>query len=71
MITDEARLLVVFQRFRVFLLCRRCQGCNIKDWYEEDLAYVHDVGYGNFALGSKKARQGLVVDLGCGSGLWA
>ena len=53
----------------------------MRDWYKEDLPYVHDVGYGNFALESalsileildqSMARQGLVVDLGCGSGLWA
>lgn len=51
------------------------------EWYGEDLAFIHDVGYGGFALGSapavleilerSKARGGLVVDLGCGSGLWA
>jgi SAM-dependent methyltransferase len=49
--------------------------------YGEDLAYIHDVGHGEFALGSapgileildqNKIREGLVVDLGCGSGLWA
>jgi SAM-dependent methyltransferase len=51
------------------------------EWYREDLAYIHDVGHGDFALGAapgilgileKNAiREGLVVDLGCGSGLWA
>ena len=50
-------------------------------WYKEDLAFIHDVGYGDFALGSApgileildrcEIRRGLVVDLGCGSGLWA
>ena len=50
-------------------------------WYREDLAYIHDVGFGDFALGSAPGileilrrngiREGLVVDLGCGSGLWA
>src|ERR1700720_557609 len=49
--------------------------------YENDLAYIHDVGFGDFAKNSspgllKLLRQngiadGLVVDLGCGSGLWA
>jgi SAM-dependent methyltransferase len=51
------------------------------EWYKEDLAFIHDVGHGDFALGSapgileilkrSKIREGLVVDLGCGSGLWA
>ena len=50
-------------------------------WYKEDLAYIHDVGFGDYALGSAPGilqtldrnaiRGGLVVDLGCGSGLWA
>jgi SAM-dependent methyltransferase len=50
-------------------------------WYGEDLAYIHDVGHGEFALRSAPGilqildrggiRDGLVVDLGCGSGLWA
>jgi SAM-dependent methyltransferase len=50
-------------------------------WYREDLAYVHDAGFGGFTLGSAPGileilhrndiREGLVVDLGCGSGLWA
>jgi SAM-dependent methyltransferase len=49
--------------------------------YKEDLAYIHDVGHGDFALGAapgileifarNSIRGGLVVDLGCGSGLWA
>jgi SAM-dependent methyltransferase len=51
------------------------------EWYREDLAYIHDVGHASFALESAPgileildqggAREGLVVDLGCGSGLWA
>ena len=51
------------------------------EWYKEDLAFIHDIGYGDFALEStpgileildqSKIRDGLVVDLGCGSGLWA
>ncbi len=50
-------------------------------WYGEDLAYIHDAGHADFALRSapdileimdqNKIRGGLVVDLGCGSGLWA
>lgn len=49
--------------------------------YGTDLAYIHDAGFGEFALQSatgllKLLRQngvddGLVVDLGCGSGIWA
>ena len=50
-------------------------------FYTDDLAYIHDVGFGKFALKStrglldilrqRKILGGLVVDLGCGSGLWA
>ncbi len=49
--------------------------------YQEDLAYIHDVGHGDFArdaaphllkmLVAAGIRDGLVVDLGCGSGIWA
>jgi SAM-dependent methyltransferase len=49
--------------------------------YSEDLAYIHDAGYGDFARGAAPAllaaldahgiTSGLVVDLGCGSGIWA
>jgi SAM-dependent methyltransferase len=49
--------------------------------YENDLAYIHDRGFGEFARGSAPGllqllRQngiadGLIVDLGCGSGIWA
>ena len=49
--------------------------------YQEDLAYIHDVGFGAFALQSAPGllrlleqsgvKEELVVDLGCGSGLWA
>jgi SAM-dependent methyltransferase len=51
------------------------------DAYQDDLAYIHDRGFGGFARSSapgllKLLRQngipdGLVVDLGCGSGIWA
>ena len=50
-------------------------------WYREDLAYIHDVGHADFALEvapgileilrQSRILEGLVVDLGCGSGLWA
>ena len=49
--------------------------------YKNDLAYIHDTGFGDFARNAapgllKILRQagiatGIVVDLGCGSGLWA
>ncbi len=49
--------------------------------YSEDLAYIHDVGFGGFAqrasagllriLRRSGISKGLVVDLGCGSGIWA
>ena len=49
--------------------------------YDEDLAYIHDTGFGFFALQSAPGllrllrtggvTSGLVVDLGCGIGLWA
>lgn len=51
------------------------------EYYREDLAYIHDVGHADFALESAPGileilsqngvGEGLVVDLGCGSGLWA
>ncbi|ALF53288.1 methyltransferase type 11 [Nostoc piscinale CENA21] len=50
-------------------------------WYKEDLAFIHDDGFRDYALKSapgileilrqNKINSGLVVDLGCGSGLWA
>jgi SAM-dependent methyltransferase len=49
--------------------------------YGRDVAHVHDTGYGDFArdaapgllalLRAAGVRDGLVVDLGCGSGIWA
>jgi len=49
--------------------------------YESDLAFIHDVGFGEFARSSAPGildlfvrggiTQGTVVDLGCGSGIWA
>ena len=49
--------------------------------YEEDLAYIHDVGYGAFAESAAQGildlfrkeglASGTVADLGCGSGIWA
>lgn len=50
-------------------------------FYDQDLAYVHHVGFGEFAeqVGNElisifqqaKISTGLVIDLGCGSGIWA
>lgn len=49
--------------------------------YDEDLAYIHDVGFGDFArqaapgllkwMRSRGFAAGRVIDLGCGSGIWA
>jgi SAM-dependent methyltransferase len=49
--------------------------------YREDLAYIHDVGFSDYALGAAPGllrlllrhgiKGGLVVDLGCGGGHWA
>jgi SAM-dependent methyltransferase len=49
--------------------------------YSSDLAYIHDVGFGDFARSTAPGLlslfrrngigRGLVVDLGCGSGIWA
>jgi len=48
--------------------------------YGEDLAYIHDAGFVRFANGcapgllailrSADVQEGLIVDLGCGSGVW-
>jgi len=49
--------------------------------YREDLAYIHDAGFRDYALNAapglleilrnNDVTGGLVVDLGCGSGRWA
>jgi SAM-dependent methyltransferase len=49
--------------------------------YADDLAYIHDVGFSDFVnnaapgllaiLRKHGKRGGLVIDLGCGSGIWA
>ena len=49
--------------------------------YREDLAYVHDAGFRDYALHAApgllrilrrhSVTDGLIVDLGCGSGRWA
>jgi SAM-dependent methyltransferase len=53
----------------------------VADFYREDLAYIHDAGYGGVArdaadrllreLAGAGLRDGTVADLGCGSGLLA
>jgi SAM-dependent methyltransferase len=53
----------------------------LSGWYGDDLAYIHDVGHADFALDSAPGikgilersgiREGLIVDLGCGTGLLA
>src|SRR5262249_44317063 len=47
--------------------------------YKDDLAYIHDAGFGGFAWGAGQVlvealkprgfTEGLVIDLGCGSGI--
>ena len=49
--------------------------------YGSDLAYIHDLGFGGFArsaaawlleyFSSQRITEGLVIDLGCGSGILA
>jgi SAM-dependent methyltransferase len=49
------------------------------DAYRDDLAYIHDAGFGGFAraagpvlvqaLRRSRIKDGLVIDLGCGSGI--
>ena len=49
------------------------------DAYRDDLAYIHDAGFGRFAeaaapiliegLRKRDIKDGLVIDLGCGSGI--
>ena len=48
--------------------------------YDRDLAYIHDAGFGDFArraapgvlesLARAGIEDGVVVDVGCGSGIW-
>jgi SAM-dependent methyltransferase len=51
----------------------------MEDTYRDDLAYIHDAGFGRFARGGagllleelrrRGVDRGLVIDLGCGSGI--
>lgn len=53
----------------------------MKEYYKEDLAFIHDAGFSEWVvkatpglfeiLKRNRIRDGLVVDLGCGSGVWA
>lgn len=53
----------------------------MEEFYKEDLAYIHDIGFSDWAIKSapgileifdrNKITEGLIVDLGCGSGLSA
>ncbi len=53
----------------------------MNNWYQEDLTYIHDTGFSEFAIKATEGfleilnqcniKQGLIVDLGCGSGLSA
>jgi SAM-dependent methyltransferase len=54
---------------------------NMPDAYHDDLAYIHDAGFGHLArsaapvvlatVAERGLRRGLMVDLGCGSGILA
>jgi SAM-dependent methyltransferase len=53
----------------------------MNNWYKEDLAYIHDTGFSNHAiqaatgileiLNQSNIQEGLIVELGCGSGISA
>ncbi|ARV63244.1 SAM-dependent methyltransferase [Nostocales cyanobacterium HT-58-2] len=53
----------------------------MNEWYKEDLAFIHDAGFSDWALKSvpgileilnrSQIQEGLIVELGCGSGLSA
>ncbi|MEL7037364.1 MAG: class I SAM-dependent methyltransferase [Cyanobacteria bacterium J06592_8] len=53
----------------------------MSQFYSEDLAYIHDAGFGHVAenasnyllnvLQQQGIKQGLIVDLGCGSGIFS
>ena len=68
------------ERARLATACFEENGVT-PNMYNQDLAYIHDTGFGSFAKRSAPGvlrilreaglRSGLVVDLGCGGGLWA
>ncbi|MEM9539623.1 MAG: methyltransferase domain-containing protein [Cyanobacteria bacterium P01_E01_bin.42] len=51
----------------------------MESYYREDLAYIHDAGFGHFAenaalmliklLRQQGKNSGFIIDLGCGSGI--
>ena len=53
----------------------------MNEWYRKDLAYIHDIGFRSYVLQAIPVilailkqhgiQDGLIVDLGCGSGLSA
>lgn len=53
----------------------------MSEWYKQDLAYIHDIGFRDYGMKSapsilqilsqNKIYGGLIIDLGCGSGLSA
>lgn len=53
----------------------------MQEWYKADLAYIHDIGFSDWAIASAPEllkilnyhhiQEGLIVDLCCGSGLSA
>ena len=57
------------------------ESVNCSMFYNQDLAYIHDQGFTDLArnaartvlelLKAEKIRNGLVIDLGCGSGVFA
>lgn len=57
-----------------------CRPEDMTAYYDEDLAYIHHTGFREIALGAApeilkvlagaSIRSGLVVDLGCGGGIW-
>src|SRR5262249_7040006 len=59
---------------------RRPARLTMRAAYGDDLAYIHHAGFGELARGAATGllralreagiRTGVVVDLGCGSGLW-
>lgn len=47
------------------LCCR-----NMNEWYKEDLAYIHDVGFGDYALKSAPAYWRSWIETSCDKDWW-
>ena len=58
----------------------KAEGLDMTDAYRDDLAHIHDAGFGGFAQAAapvldwrrssqRGIKDGLVIDLGCGSGI--